>query len=340
MTLQSATLGRFWLGPQIAKGTAASTLYGWKANMVDVAPNQMTRNIGQLVGGSLLPGGSVKTAAWSAGAMVCPPSLDDYIGWLLYSFAGTVSTVDEGGGIYTHYFPSGADDTAPAKYLTARRSVPATSTLYEQMEDLVPYRLLFGFTPGEFATMRCEMVGRTPSEPDGSGWAYSAKNEDSVPIACKGHFELPDDTVLNTISGVTLDMTNVIPPLNQVLTVGNYYPYDFPVLARQITLTFACLWESKTLYESLYYSAGSWSPTQYSSSVDLEVQSTGVITGSDPYKLKFYGQTVDWTCEPIQLVGGNLVAMAMTGVVTDATSGLDWYLALTNGTTSYTWPTS
>jgi len=307
--------------------------------MVDVAPDQMTQNIGQLVGGSLLPGGSVKTAAWSGGALVAPPPLDDYIGWLLYAFAGSVSTVNEGDGSYSHYFPSGADSEAPAKYLTARRQVPATSTLYEQMEDQVPYRLLFGLTPGQFATMRAEMVGREPTEPDGSGWSYDAKDESSVPIACKGSFELPQDTQLNTISGVTLDLTNVVPPLQQVLTMGNYYPYDFPVLSRQITLGFAALWESKDLYEQLYYSGGNWSPTVYSSSVEVEIQSTGVITGALPYKLVFYGQEVDWECDPIALVGGRLIAMQMRGTVTDAASGHDWYLKLVNGTASYTWPT-
>jgi hypothetical protein len=339
MSLQSATLGRFWLGPQTAKGTAASTYYGFKANLVDVAPSQMTRNIGQLVGGSLLPGGSIKTAAWSGGAMVTPPPLDDYIGWLFYAFAGSVSSVDNGNSTYSHYFPSGADSVAPAKYLTARRMVPATSNMYEQMEDMVPYRLLMGFAPGEFATMRAEMVGRTPTKPDGSGWSYAAKDESSVPIACKGFFELPDDTDLNTITGVTLEMANVVPPLQQVLTLGDYYPYDFPVLSRAITLTFSVLWESSSLYESLYYSGTNWSPTIYSSDVELQVESTGNITGSLPYKLTFYGQAVDWECQPIALAGGNLIAMQMMGTVTAASSGFDWYLKLTNGTANYNWPT-
>ena len=121
--------------------------------------------------------------------------------------------------------------------------------------------------------------------------------------------------------------------------MGNYYPYDFPVTGRQISLSFACLWESKTLYESLYYSAGDWSPTVYSSSVEIVVESTGNITGSTPYSLTFYGQDIDWSCQPIQLMGGELVAMQMSGIVTDASSGFDWYLKLQNGTASYTWPT-
>jgi hypothetical protein len=340
MSLQAASLGRFWLGPQTAKATAATTFYGFKANLVDVAPSQQYRNVGQVVGGNLLPGGSVKTAAWSGGSVVMPPPLDDYIGWLLYAFAGTVSTVDNGDDTYTHYFPAGADSTVPSKYLTGRRSIPGAATLYEQMEDLVPYRLLFGLTPGEFATLRAEMVGRTPIAVDGSGWSFSAKDDNSVPISCKGIFSLPDGNEIETATAVSLEIANMIPDLQRVLTLGSYYPFDFPVLGRAITLSFSYLWENKTLYESLYYSSGAWNPLIYNSSVSLEVESPDVITGSLPYKLKFYGQSVDWTCQPVRLAGGELVEIAMSGTVAGAASGHDWYLALTNGTASYTWPTT
>ena len=344
MALQSATLGRFWLGAQTAKGSVSTqnsgNLYAFKANLVDVAPAQMVRNVGQLVGGSFLPGGSIKTAAWSGGAMVCPPPLESSIGWLLHAFAGTVSTTDNGDSTYTHAFPSAADDTAPAKYLTARRQIPAGTTLYEQMLDQVPYRLLFAFAPGEYATMRAEMIGRTFTSETAPGWTFAnAEDEDSVPIACKGHFELPDATPVTTATGVSLELVNIIPPLQRVLTVGNYYPIDFPVLGRALTVSFSHLWEDKTLYESLYYSTGEWNPVQYSSSFELEVQSPGFITGALPYKLNFYGQTVDWSCQPLRLAGGDLVEMQMTGTVVDSSSGSDWYLALTNGASDYAWPT-
>jgi hypothetical protein len=339
MSLQSGSLGRFWLGAQTAKGSAASTYYGFKANMVDVSPGQDYRDIGQLVGGSLLPGGSIKTAAWSSGGLVMPPPLDDYIGWLLYAFAGSVSTVDNGDSTYSHYFPSGADSTAPGKYLTARRSVPGTDTLYEQMEDLVPTRLLWGLTPGEFTTLRADLVGRTPSNPDGSGWSYSAKDETSVPISCKGAFELPNGTEVETSAAVTMEMVNIVPNLREVLTLGSYYPFDFPVLGRAISVSFSHLWETKDLYVSNYFSAGDWSPTVYSSSLDLYVQSPGNITGSVPYELRFYAPSVDWRCQPVPLAGGELIRMNMVGTVTDYSSGYDWWLMIKNGTANYTWPT-
>lgn len=341
MSLQAGTLGRVWLGGQTAKGTAATTYFGYKANIVQLAPIQITRNVGQLVGGTLLPGDSVKAGVMAGGALVMPPALESNLGVLLYAFAGSVSSVDNADGTYTHYFPSGTDSTAPGKYLTARRSVPGTSTLYEQLEDLVPYRMLFGLTPGEFTTLRAEFMGRLPKSPDGSGWSYSAEGQSSIPIGCAGHFELPDGTAVETSAAVQLELASGIPNPQDVFTLGSYYPFDFPVLSRNITVSFTHLYETKTLYDNLHYDgSGDWETALYSSSLDVEVQSTGYITGSLPYKLKFYAPNVQWELRnPVELRGGDLIRMDMVGTVAAATSGsTDWYLALTNGVSSYAWP--
>jgi len=340
MSLQAASLGRFWLGPQTARGIAATgTYYPMKANMINVGGQQLTTNVGQLVGGSFMPGDSVKTAAFSGGSLVMPPALDDYIGWLLYSFAGSVSSVNNGDSTYTHYFPQAADSTAPTKYLTARRSVPGTAVMYEQMIDMIPARMMFGFTPGEFTTLRADLLGRTPSNPDGSAWSFSgAKGQSSIPIGCSGTFELPDGTPVETSSAVQLDLQNIVPNIQDVLTLGSYYPFDFPVLGRNITVSFQHLWETKDLYTSMYYSGGTWNLDLYNTTLDFEVESNGYITGSLPYKLRFYGANVQWQCQPLELRGGDLVRLQMVGTVAAATSGFDWYLALTNGTATYAWP--
>lgn len=343
MSLQSGSLGRLWLGPQSARESAATTYYGFKANVVDLAPGQMYRGVGNLVGGSLLPGGQIKTAAWVEGGLVMPPPLDDQIGWLLYAFAGSVSSVSDVpvASTYQHVFPSGGlDSTAPQKYLTGRRSVPGTTTsLYEQFQDLKVARLQFNLAPGEFTSLRADFLGRVPSNPDGSGWSYSAKNEDSVPISCKGTFELPDGTPNEVSTAIVLDMVNIMPDMREVLVGGSYYPYDFPVLGRQITVQFQALWDEPTLYESLHYSGTAWSPIVYNSDFEVSVESASVITGSTPYSLLFYGGSIDWTCEPVALRGASLVQMRMTGTIADADSGPDWYLRLQNGTNGYAWPT-
>lgn len=339
MSLQPASLGRVWLGPQTARDTAATTFYGYQGNLLGLSPSQMLRSLGPLVGGKLIPGGSVKTGVWSGGALVMPPALDDYIGWLLYSFAGSVSSVNPDTGVYAHYFPAGADETAPEKYLTARRTVPGSSVLYEQMSDLKPYRLLFGLTPGEFATLRAEFVGRKPTNPDGSSWVFDAKDpEESCPITCNGVFRMAG-LPAETTSGVVLDLTNIVPDLRRVMVGGSPYPYDFPVLNRAISVQFGFLWEDPTLYQALYYDSGEWEPLVYSSSYEVTVESAGVITGTTPYSLTFWAASVDWQAQPLALRGGDLVEFGMVGTVKPAVSGHDWYLKLVNGTgPTYNWP--
>jgi len=343
MSLQSGSLGRLWFGPQTAKGTAATTYYGFRANVGDVAPGQLFRNVGNLVGGSFLPGGSIKTAAFGAGGITLPPPLENYLGWLLYAFAGTVTsnTLSDSVSYYEHYFPSGADSTAPGKYLTARRTIPGGSAQYEQMEDLVPSRILLGITPGEYVTMRFDAMGRTISAPDGSGWTFTSEDETSVPIACRGGLEMPDGSSLSTATGAALEIINVLPPMNQVLVVGSYYPYDFPVLTRAITLSYTHLYETNTLYTNFYWNGTAWQPTIYSTSLDVYVQSTGYMTGTSatPYEFKLWANNVDWACDPITLAGGQLIGMRITGSVAKASSGFDWYMRLRNLTASYTWPT-
>jgi len=340
MSLQSGTEGKFWFGPQTGKGTAASTYYSFLASLVQVAPQQMVRSLGPVVGGRFLPYGLIKTAAWGGGPVVLPPILDDYIGWLLYAFAGTCTSNDMGDSTYEHTMPSGADDSAPGKYLTARRKIPGTADQYEQMEDLVPYRIVLGITPGEYVNMRYETIGRTVSAPDGSGWSFSAKDETSIPIACRGGLELPDGSSLATATGAALEIVNVIPDLGRVLVVGDYYPYDFPVLTRAITLSFTHLYETNTLYQNFYWDGTAWKPDVYSTSMDVYVQSTTDISGaSAPYELKLWAQNVDWACAPLNLAGGGLLEFAITGTVSQASSGFDWYFRLKNATSEYTWPT-
>lgn len=340
MSLQSGSLGQVWYGPQVEKGTEATVYYGFRGNMFDLAPQQITKNIGPMVGGSFLPGGSIKTAAFGAGAGIFPPALDDYLGWLLYAFAGSVTSNDLT-TYHEHIFPSGADDTAPGKYLTGYRQVPGDTTMYEMMEDLVPARMLIGITPGEYATMRFECIGRTISSPGSKvGNFNDGKDETTVPIACKGAFEAPDASEVGLATGVTIELANMVPDLQRVLVVGDYYPYDFPVLTRGITVTATYFWETKAFYDNFFWSGTAWTPVVYSTSLDIHVESAGDIPGASvPYQLKLWASDVDWEAQPLNLVGGDLIEFQVTGTVTNAASGHDWYLRLRNGTADYTWPT-
>jgi len=342
MSLQSGSLGKVWYGPQIEKGNDADTYYGFRGNMFDLAPQQITRNIGPLVGGSFLPGGSIKTAAFGGGAGIFPPALDDYLGWLLYAFAGSVTSNSmDGGNYYEHYFPSAADEVAPGKYLSGYRLVPGTADLLEKLEDLVPTRILLGVTPGEYTTMRFETIGRTISSPSSQTESFNdGKDETTVPIACRGSLEAPDGSEISTATAASIEIANVVPDLRRVLVVGDYYPFDFPVLTRAITATFTYLWETKTFYDNFFWNGTAWQPTVYSTSLDINVQTGSDISGASvPYELKFYAANVDWEAANLRLVGGDLVEFQVVGSVADASSGFDWYMRLRNATASYTWPT-
>lgn len=339
MQLQSGSLGRFWFGPQTAKGSAATTYYGYRGQLIDISPQQMIRNIGPTVGGGFLPGRSIKTGAFAAGAAVLPPAVEDKLGWLFYAFAGSVSSVDKT-GYYQHNFPAGADDAAVAKYLTARRKVPGTSALYEQMIDMVPTRILIGVTPGEYTTMRLEAIGCGFSSPEGSGWSYDADDESSVPVAVKGGVEIPDDTNISGVTAVALELTNVTPPVNRVMTVGSYFPEDFPVLTRGIRATINMLWEARTFYDNFWYDGANWQSEIYNTDLDIYIQTPQNISGqSVPYELRLWAASVDWECTPPRLVPGDLVEFAIMGTLTDAVSGYDWRITLQNDTENYTWPT-
>lgn len=338
--LQPASLGRFWLGPQSAKDSPATTYYGFRANLAALAPNQQLATVGPTVGGTLTPPGSVKVSAMGAGEIVMQPALDDYLGWLLYAFAGSVSSVDNGGGIYTHHFPSGADDDVVSTYLTARRKIPGSANLYEQIADVRPYRLLLALQPASFAMLRTECVGRTITSPDGAAWTYAAKGpEDSCPVSCLGHIELPDGTVLNAVNGVSIDIASAVPRVQDVQVNASLYPYDFPVVQRNIQVAFNLLWENPDLYNSVYYDGTDLALPVHSTSFDVLSQSAGYITGTTRYELGFWCGEMDWQCQPLRLQGGSLVECQFVGTMHTAASGIDWELTLKNGTAGYSWPT-
>ncbi|RUM47299.1 MAG: hypothetical protein DSY80_01045, partial [Desulfocapsa sp.] len=86
--------GTFSWGPQVAKGTVATTWYRHKAVMVDMAPIDDVR-LGQLeVGSDPVPTFPYKAGVVSAGGALLQPRLEGDLGWLLYGMLGKVTTTD------------------------------------------------------------------------------------------------------------------------------------------------------------------------------------------------------------------------------------------------------
>lgn len=345
MSLHAAQLGGIGIFPQTAAGTepTGSEYYWFRANAVDVGPQQIMRDLGALVGGTLLGEGMIKTGAFSGGRIVLPPPLKENLGWLLLAFAGAVVTVDNTGN-YTHFFPSNTagDITAPDKLVCIHKITPANTSIGEVLLDQTVSRIQLNVAGGEYVSMQIDFMGSEPSSDtvSGTGWVPAVETAESVPVACCGSFELPDGSEIGTVQGVTIDLVNVIPGIRDVMIVGDYFPHSFPVLGRVINITWNHLVEADTLYQSIFYDTGAWTPVVYNTDVAVLVESAGDIpTQAVPYSLEFMAESVDWTATPIPLAGGDLVRLQVTGSVADAgTAGVDWYLALTNAVASYTWP--
>jgi hypothetical protein len=346
MALHAAQLGAFGIFPQTTAGSepSGSEYYWFRANAVEVGPQQIMRDLGALVGGSLLGEGQIKTGAFSGGRVVMPPPLEANLGWLFHAFAGGVVSTDMT-GYYNHYFPSdtAGDTAAPDKLVCIHKIVDLDTDLGEVLLDQTVARIQLNIAGGEYVSLQADFMGSEPSSTTvtGVGWTPAPETAESVPIACKGSFELPDGTAIDTVQGVTIDMVNVIPGIRDVMRVGNYFPHSFPVLGRVITVTWNHLVEAKTLYESIFYDTGTWTPVVYNTDFAVSVESADDISGQAvPYLLEFMAESVDWTATPIPLAGGDLVRLQVVGSVADAgTAGVDWYLLLQNEETAYTWPT-
>lgn len=296
--LQTAKLGNFGIYPQVDLGAdpGIQEYYWFRGNLFDVAPQQQVRDLGDLVGGGLLPGGQVKTGIFSGGRAIMPPALDDYIGWILYALAGDNEETPDpivAGSIFKHYFPdkTAADNVTPEKFLAIHRIVPTDGPdLGEQFLDQTVTRCQLGFTGGEFVTFQSDFLGKRPTEVEvsGAGWVptepgYEPKGKRSVPITA-----LPDGDALQfpvgtSVEGgqvVLVDIVNIPPAYADVAVVGSFDPHSWPILGRAPVVTVRMLYHSSDLYKSAFYdAAGAWDPEQYISSLQISGQSPSYIRG-------------------------------------------------------------
>lgn len=300
MDLQAGKAGGWGIFPQVSEGADPGDVdpYWFRGNLFDMAPMEQTRELGDLVGSGLLPGGLLKTGIASGGRAVMPPALDDYIWWLVYAAAGAQESspdVVETGAIYKHYAPdkTAGDLTWPAKYLAAYRIVPSHGTdLGEILLDQTVARIQFGFAGMEIVTFQADFMGKDPysEDADGSGvWekVNAAKGQLSVPIGSLpvNSFQVPVATSVEGAQAIMVDVANRIPGIRDVAQVGQYGPHSWPVLGRAVVATVRQLYTSSDLYRSMIYdAAGNWNPIVFNSSLQISGQSPNYI-GAEKIKL-------------------------------------------------------
>lgn len=298
-TLQPAKLGGFGIYPQTGLGAEATgqDFYWFRHNMTDVGVQQIVRDLGQLVGSGLLPGGQLKTGVFSGGRVVMPPALDNYIGWLFYALAGAQETSpdDNLNGTYTHYWPdkTTGDTATPSLYLNLHKRIPTDGSydMGENILDATVARCQLAIAGGQFVSTTWEFIGLQPkrvavtkASPE-TGWDMTTnpgKGKSSVPIAAKGLIQLPVATSLEGAQAMTIDLVNTVPGYEDVAVIASYYPHSWPVLGRVPVLAYRQLYHSRDLYESIFYRGdGTWNPVVFNTSVLIESQSPEYIKASN-----------------------------------------------------------
>lgn len=300
--IQSGKGGAWGVFPQFEPGEDCSSddPYWFRGNLFSTAPQQQTRQVGNLVGGGLLPGGMIKTGVFSGGQATMPPALEGQFGWLLQAFAGAIGTSTElepttvNDEVWQHFFPDEADpdNNAPQTLLQLFRIIPTDGgNRGEIFQDHVVSRLQFRVTGMEIVTMVMDTLGKRPKFYDASGattpWditTNAAERQGSIPVAnlpLDSAVQLPVGTNLGECQQIIVDLVNATPGLADVARVGSFDPHSWPVLNRIPSLTARMLYTDKELYESGFYDgAGDWNPQIYNTSFQLQSQSPRFIRAS------------------------------------------------------------
>lgn len=328
--------------PQTAFETYPTGAYYWHKMLESTfQPVEFVQLFPPEVGGGLLPAGVFKGGVYSGGALNCAPRLDEALGFLIWNLCGTATVT--GSGPYMHVFPGRNDNQLPNNWLTFRRMIQNEdgSNFGETYQDCRLGSLIISGVPGNLVNLRMQTLGMLPVPTDpasGEGWAPSTDNGGyepytGVPITTVSDLFF-DGVAMKKVQNVTITINNNLPNPRDMLVIGQYTPLDFPVLQRSVTVQMTAFWQSPALYKKVYYGAGStWTPALMSDTFEVNFRTPGNLAGQAyPGILGFWVNTgaISWQCEPIDLRGGDLVVMRMTGTVNALASDEEWRIYLQN----------
>lgn len=355
MTVTALT-GAFGFAPQADKGTADAITDWHKASQIDLGEREITRALGQEIGGSVWSSGILKTGVFAAGGANWYPRLENSLGWILGGLMGTSSTTahptEASANVHTFVM---ASDEAALEWMTLAKVMPGSSSGEDMLLRVTDGRVAavqFQFPPMGIVSMRTDFVGIKPEviTLSDSGLTAAPEGSDSVPITSTsgGSFEMPNGTEIYP-SGCTVSFTNGLSnPETQEAVLGSYYPDDLAVLSRGAVIQFPLKVSTYDYWTQFVFNSAdasalstytAWSPVVYESSWEYTVESADNISGlTIPYTLRLFASEVQWTVAPITLVGGDMVMLVFTGIVTDPSSGDAFRIELWNEEANYTWP--
>jgi hypothetical protein len=357
--MTTTLMGAFGFAPQSAKGvvgTLGDTVWH-RGHTISMAVVEFTRMYDAEVGGTLLPGGGFKAGYALAGEIEITPRLDANIGWLLYAFAGRVSTSGDAGVGYTHKFPGAVlDNEVPNKWITIRRVIPADEDadyLGEVFQDCKVTAVAIVVGAGNTLRMRLSFEGLTLGtpvlNPYDNGWTVENEDFDTVPVAMEGSFTHSDGSTITNASNVTVGASLNVPDPQRELVVGSYSPRAITVLGRTVTASCTFFYDDPDMYRKIVYGAVdgvTWTPEIWEGGGDFELifktPGTPVGTGDDVQgEIGFSATRMFWTQRPLDLEAGSIMMYQQVGTVVDSSDdgNGDWTLWIKNDKATYTWPT-
>jgi hypothetical protein len=324
----------------------------------DFAPVQMTGALPTESGAtSALPQGLFKSGVHAEGGVDFIPRLEESIGYWLKAVFGDASKADnqnisqaiaESGtttGVYSHrfVFDNAFGSSFDLPYLTSHRWLPHTTAADQVGEILQDVRIQNWALQANAAAVvsaSADMLGRangtTIFDMD-PGWsAPTLDNSNTFLVSsCAGSVQVlmtggvPGTLTEIDVSVVGLNVTNVLLPPNRSRRVGSPHPKDYPVMSRAITLTTVVYLEDYDLYVQMFAGAASpvvdaaWSCTPLSGDIDVTLLSPVEIGSTGEYfqmRFRTSDGNVKWSARPLVLVPNQPVLLAMTGLVTPATT--------------------
>ena len=334
-----------------------ATKFMWqrhKATEVSVAPQEFVDVLPQEVGENIYNVGTYSMGAYVGGTFTVDARLKNSVGHLLYAVAGSYTASPSGptysGG--TIFKP--ATDSTVLPWMALRRYIPnesGTGTT-EYSVDCVMNTLTLTLPQMGIMSAQAAIVGRKPYWDSAHEVTAGQAFEDTSTFAMSGNTsvalsafdpELGTGGAAGKFAGGQIIFSNGTTTPQQEMILGSYFPDTFMPLTRNVSIRLIYKWKDAGLYKKLWTQAltgtggidREYKISRVVSPVDIVMNTpTVVTTGSNPYRLAFHSDYVEWTMSSPQLVPGRMIQTELIGTVKAAPSGSDtWFARLDNGVT-------
>ena len=369
--------GLFGFGQQSAEGVAPTKWYKHKAAAIDLAIVDDTRVFPSEIGGVPVPSGMFKAGVAAGGGATLYPRLEDTFGHLLFAALGDCTTTlaknllgtsDINSKVNTHVFKMDYSQWSYLPWMGFRKIIDKapgsadTDIIGEQFIDGKVLGMSFSLPNQGLITCRVDALCKDydmVADPEGVGtWAWENANyEDytSVPLATfkdanasviQGTIDVGSTTFANLpIVAASFQVANA-PEQDQLERIyGDPWRDEITIVARSMQVMLTVKWKNPQLYQKLITGAisgaGEWDPAPYVDSLQFDVISPKVITGTntgktEQYMFRFNAAKVGFAPRGgIQLAGNQSVMMQLVGTVLEDDSGYYGTITLQNDVASY-----